>query len=181
MAISTPGDIVLDVVRAADPAQAEIARSRLTSFAAKAGGVDFSAALGNGGPAEPSSKAAPEAFQKFEAMVLQTFLQSMLPEDAESVYGSGVAGQMWKSMLAEKISETMAARGGIGIADRVLRDHYYEGDRKVPLQGVSNDPDKPARVAQEMLSVALIDEIQRKIARALDHDKPFQPNETNNS
>ena len=170
MAISTQGDIVLDVVRAADPAQVETARARLSSFAAKTAGVDFSAALGTGPAPTSSEKATPEAFRKFEAMVLQTFLQSMLPEDTESVYGGGVAGQMWQSMLAEKLGETMAARGGIGIADRILSDHYYQGETKVSVQGVSHDPERPERVKQQMLSLAAIDEIQRRIAQAIAGD-----------
>lgn len=171
MAISTQGDIVLDVVRAADPTLVETARARLSSLAGKATGADFAATLGTA-PAPSPASASPEAFRKFEAMVLQTFLQSMLPEDTESVYGSGVAGQMWQSMLAEKLGEAMAARGGIGIADRILADHYYRGETMVPVQGVSHDPRKPDRVKQEMLSSALVDEIQRRIARAIDGGPP---------
>jgi flagellar protein FlgJ len=176
LAISTPGDIVLDVVRAADPTQVETARARLSSFAAKVGGADFAATLDNGATTAPATKATPEAFRKFEAMVLQTFLQTMLPEDTESVYGGGVAGQMWKSLLAEKLSDSMAERGGIGIADRILSDYYYEGETKVPLQGVSHDPAKPARTQQEMLSLAMVDEFQRKIAEAIDGDRSIQSN-----
>lgn len=179
MAISTPGDIVLDVVRAADPTQVEAARARLSSFAGGATSTDFSVALGARPASSPSGKATPEAFRKFEAMVLQTFLQSMLPADTESVYGGGVAGQMWQSLLAEKLAETMAERGGIGIAERVLADHYYRGETMVPLQGVSHDPDKPDRVKQEMLSSALVDQIQRRIAQTIDGDVSagFETNE----
>ena len=180
MAISTPGDIVLDVVRAADPAQVETARARLSSFAARAGGIDFSAALGNDTASQPSPKAAPEAFRKFEAMVLQTFLQSMLPEDAENVYGGGVAGQMWQSMLAEKLGETLAERGGIGIADRILADHYYEGETRVPLQGVSRDPDKAVHDSQASLASALVDEFQRRIAAAVEGGPSTRSDGTSN-
>ena len=64
-------------------------------------------------------------------MVLQTFIQTMLPKDAEAVYGKGMAGDMWKSLLAEQLGDAMAERGGIGIADRVLGDHYIEGETKL--------------------------------------------------
>ena len=53
-------------------------------------------------------------------MVLQTFIQNMLPKDGEAVYGKGMAGDMWKSLMAEKMAQVMAERGGIGIADRML-------------------------------------------------------------
>lgn len=61
-----------------------------------------------------------EAMQKFEAMVLQTFIGSMLPQNAEGVYGKGTAGDIWKSMLSEQLGRQTAKAGGIGIADRLL-------------------------------------------------------------
>lgn len=64
-----------------------------------------------------------KALEGFEAMVLGTFIGSMLPEGAEDVYGSGTAGDVWKSMLAEKLGTQMARNGGIGIADRLLAGH----------------------------------------------------------
>jgi Rod binding domain-containing protein len=93
----------------------ETASARPTSFSASVSGGAAQA-----GPKHPT----PEAFKKFEAMVLQTFLQSMLPKDAEAVYGGGMAGDMWKSFLAQQLGEVMAERGGIGIADRILGPHY---------------------------------------------------------
>ena len=185
LAISATGDLVLDVVRAADPAAAEAARAKLASFAARAQGADFSAAAGTGEAtsAPPAAKdaaaATPQAFARFEAMVLQSFIQTMLPSDTESVYGGGLAGEMWQSLLAEKLGETMASRGGIGIADRILRDRYAAGDETVPLQGVSADPDKPALAEQRLLSTALIHEIQRRAAHALDAPQPASDTERN--
>lgn len=60
-----------------------------------------------------------DAAQKFEAFVLQTFIQDMMPKEAEGVFGSGVAGDFWRSMMAEKIAEQVAERGDLGIADLV--------------------------------------------------------------
>lgn len=64
-----------------------------------------------------------KALEGFEAMVLSTFIGSMMPEGAEDVYGSGTAGDVWKSMLADKLGGQMAKAGGIGIADRLLPGH----------------------------------------------------------
>ncbi len=64
-----------------------------------------------------------DAAQKFEAFVLQTFIQEMMPKEAESVYGSGISGDFWKSMMSEKIAEQVAERGSIGIADYVRAGH----------------------------------------------------------
>lgn len=59
--------------------------------------------------------------QQFEAFVLQSFIQSMMPNDASSVYGEGTAGSVWKSMMAEKIAKEIAENGGIGIAKMIAQ------------------------------------------------------------
>lgn len=57
-----------------------------------------------------------DAPQQFEAFVLQTFVEQLLPKDVDSVYGGGAGGSYWKSMLSEKLAEVLAARGDFGIA-----------------------------------------------------------------
>jgi flagellar protein FlgJ len=150
VAINPPSDIVLGVVRAADPARRQAATERLLRLAAlpsgagatteaSAAGEDDSAGppagVGIGSwrtatalaptaqqrPLTPASErrtARDPAFVEFEAMVLQTFVQSLLPKDAVSVFGRGTAGEVWKSMLAEQIACEIARSGGIGIAER---------------------------------------------------------------
>lgn len=70
---------------------------------------------GGGADATPATA----SFRKFEAMVLSQFVQSMMPQKAEAVFGNGNAGQIWKSMLAEKVADQAAQAGGIGIAQRL--------------------------------------------------------------
>ncbi|MBC8128984.1 MAG: rod-binding protein [Rhizobiaceae bacterium] len=55
--------------------------------------------------------------QQFESFVLRSFVETMLPDENTSFFGTGTAGNIWKSMLAERIGEEMARDGGIGIAD----------------------------------------------------------------
>lgn len=71
--------------------------------------------------AAPSTKAgkAAEAFRQFEAFVLQSFIETMLPKNAEVVFGKGSAGAIWKSMLAEKLADQISRSGGVGIAQRI--------------------------------------------------------------
>lgn len=64
-----------------------------------------------------------DAAQKFEAFVLQTFIQEMMPETSENVFGSGISGDFWKSMMSEKIAEQVAERGNLGIADLIRSGH----------------------------------------------------------
>jgi len=89
-------------VAAADPAQAKSVR------------VDSARAT----PTKNAGKAA-EAFRQFESFVLQSFIETMLPKGAESVFGKGTAGTVWKSMLAEKLADQISRSGGIGIAQRI--------------------------------------------------------------
>ncbi len=71
----------------------------------------------------PHVQKTADAAQKFEAFVLQTFIQEMMPETQESVFGGGISGDFWKSMMSEKIAEQVAARGGLGIAETIRAGH----------------------------------------------------------
>ncbi|WP_244467982.1 rod-binding protein [Nitratireductor soli] len=167
MAISPPGDIVLNVARAADPAKAAAARARLQAHAGAAAGFSAVFDAGPARSARTTDAARPETETKFEAMILQNFLQSLLPEDTTSLYGEGMAGEMWRSMLAQQLSETLAAQGGLGIASRVLGDHTLDNEKKVPIGAVSSTPEQEEAGKRALLSAALIEEIERRAAKTL--------------
>jgi hypothetical protein len=65
---------------------------------------------------------ASDALSQFEAFVLQSFVQTMLPKDADSVFGRGTAGEVWKSMMAEMLAGELARSGRVGIA-RQIAEH----------------------------------------------------------
>lgn len=67
-----------------------------------------------------------DAAQKFEAFFLQSFVEEMLPKDTSSVFGGGLAGDYWRSMLAEQLANTMAERGDIGVA-KMIREGAGSG------------------------------------------------------
>ncbi|UVK47244.1 rod-binding protein [Mesorhizobium sp. AR07] len=180
MAISPPSDIVMDVARAVDPTDIEAARVALTKRASGVAGtfsVDTAASVDAGSilsraTADKVATTDPtKKFKKFEAMVLQTFIQNMLPKDTEGVYGKGLAGDMWKSQLAERVADVMAEHGGIGIAKSMLADHYLEGKRVVPVGPVSGGPEKTEIDQQNSLSTSLVHELQRKAARSITGDE----------
>ena len=144
MAFEFGSDLIVDAMRAADPARVQSLRDKLQSFAtaaatskpdAKSG---FQFELSAGKSVTPGKSKEAETLKKFEAVVLSTFVQSMLPKDAESVFGKGLAGDMWKAQMAEKLAEQIADRGGIGIADRLLKDYYKNGDEVVALSGAKD-------------------------------------------
>jgi peptidoglycan hydrolase FlgJ len=180
LAISPPSDIVLDVARAAEPTDIEAARAALAKRAGGASGtfsVDTAASIEAGtmlsrASADKAGAANPEKkFQRFEAMVLQTFIQNMMPKDTEGVYGKGLAGDMWKSQLSEQLANVMAERGGIGIARSLLADHYMDGKRTMPIGPVSGGPEKAEIDQQTRLSTSMVQELQRQAARSMTGDE----------
>ena len=60
--------------------------------------------------------------EQFEGFVLRSFVESMLPSEASSYFGSGTAGEVWRSMMAEEIGNELAKGGGIGIAAAIAAD-----------------------------------------------------------
>jgi flagellar protein FlgJ len=80
--------------------------------------------------------AIPPAYRKFEAFVLQTFIESMLPGGSAVNFGKGVAGDVWRSMLAEQLGNAVAKSGGVGIAKFLAAAHPGDlpSDRKAPSQ-----------------------------------------------
>jgi peptidoglycan hydrolase FlgJ len=140
MAISPPTDILSEVARAADPARYQAATQSLLQGGGSAGGPSFEDAIRSVSARPMSAGAdiyqirnslrndsefaaaekAKRTNQEFEAFVLQTFIESMLPKDAENTYGKGNAGSIWKSMMAEQIGAQVARAGGIGIAEHIL-------------------------------------------------------------
>ena len=136
MSIPTSVDIVLDVARAADPEKYREAVQRLTEMRAVAADAQPATAPTSSDQRVTSSfsraieanTARPEvvrprgrlnAYGQFEAFLLQTFVQSMLPKNATNVYGKGTAGGGLRAMLAQRIGEEPPQSGPVGIASRL--------------------------------------------------------------
>ncbi|MEY9123165.1 rod-binding protein [Bradyrhizobium yuanmingense] len=148
MIVTATPDLVLDVLEAADPATQRAATAKLDAlkssdadFAttmeaevgkAKAATADQDAAkvaeaqsgAVNGAPVQViKAPASGEVYRKFEAFILQTFIETMLPKESEEVFGKGTAGGVWKSMLAEQLGSQLAKGNGVGIARQLAAAH----------------------------------------------------------
>jgi peptidoglycan hydrolase FlgJ len=119
-------DIVGDVINAANPAKltnsiaklagpSDAARVDMASLVLNAS--DPASATGSIKPVNPKEK----AYEQFEASVLRNFVEEMLPKKTENVYGEGTAGNVWRSMQADFMSQELAKSGGIGIASTLAR------------------------------------------------------------
>lgn len=94
-------------------------------------GADVKAVGQSGGQAgKPTSKMA-KAHRDFEVVVLQNMIETMLPDSADTVFGKGVAGKTWKSMLAEKLAQQVALSGDLGLADRMATTAPMRGQPEV--------------------------------------------------
>jgi Rod binding domain-containing protein len=145
MAFNPRTDVVLEVASAADPSRATLAAQRLNALAgsnaptadfaadldrAAAPGSATSAALANAADARSRLAEAPggpdklrQAKTQFEAMMLSSFVSELLPKDSGEVFGQGMAGDMWRSMLAEQVSTQIAKSGKLGLARRLFATH----------------------------------------------------------
>lgn len=71
-------------------------------------------------PFDPA--AARRAAVDFEGQALGALLQPMFEGiSARGPFGGGSAEEMWRPMLVAEFGKAMAASGGIGLADAVLR------------------------------------------------------------
>ena len=73
--------------------------------------------------AHAQSDKAKQAQVQFEAVLLNSFVGEMLPKDAPEAYGQGLAGDMWRSMLADQVSRKIAGSGSLGIGQRLFATH----------------------------------------------------------
>ncbi|MBR0842587.1 rod-binding protein [Bradyrhizobium liaoningense] len=144
MIVTATPDLVLDVLEAADPVTQRAATAKLDAL--KSSDAEFAAAMEaevgkaaataagqsatkvseaqsgavNGPPVQViKAPASGEVYRKFEAFILQTFVETMLPKESEEVFGKGTAGGVWKSMLAEQLGAQLAKGKGIGIAKQL--------------------------------------------------------------
>jgi flagellar protein FlgJ len=143
MSLAPSTDLVLEVSRAADPTRAGAVRDKLASLSTGAPdtGDGFQAALGAaagataplsprpGSTVSPLSSLSPakKAQRMLESAFLTQFIEEMLPKDAPSAFGQGYAGDMWRSMLAQRVADQVAASGRLGIGDRLFANRPLEG------------------------------------------------------
>jgi flagellar protein FlgJ len=150
VSIAPPSDIILDVAQAADPQRLQAATSKLNGMAAAAGGAasmarpdDFAAILAGAAGTRPAGSKSlvgstlfpmaagtlpPESspYRKFEAVLLQTFIQEMLPKD-EHLFGDAASADICRSMLAEQLATQLSKTGRIGIARMIEKAHGPTG------------------------------------------------------
>lgn len=193
MAINPPSDLVLDVARAADPQAFRASAARLQRSAAvatvalgdKAGGLpgltreNFAGLAQADGAALQTGSDINPAYRKFEAFMLQNFVQSMFTGDSQSTFGKGLAGEYWKSMMSDAIAQKMAEGGGIGVAAMLAAGQKHAATKEVPLtaafadmaSGMAGDRD-PLSVSKDIVHGFERQLIQKQRENSAAHGEP---------
>ena len=78
-------------------------------------------------------------YQKFEAVVLQNFVQNIMPKN-EDLFGDGASADVCRSMLAEQIATQIARTGKLGIAHMIETAHPPSHVAKPGLQSSNASP-----------------------------------------
>lgn len=111
-----------------DPAARAAASAPAADVGSFDAALDAAAPFATGATYQHSRSGLLDPIARFESFVLGSFVETMLPKDDSGYFGGGTAGNMWRSMLAERIGEELARSGGVGIADMIR-------ERKTPSAG----------------------------------------------
>jgi Rod binding domain-containing protein len=192
LSISPPSDIIVDVASAADPqayraAVEKLARaSESSNAAAEFASVAAAIATPNAGAVSTSKPVAstpsmapsasdlpatklpaktpiPKAYTQFEAFFLQTFVESMLPKDANALFGSGMAGNIWKSMLAQHLADELAQSAAFGIAKK-LAENRAVIDRPSTVKPAQPKPSAAAESPDKTAAAGYVTSLQKLLA-----------------
>ncbi|MDP2357198.1 MAG: rod-binding protein [Beijerinckiaceae bacterium] len=119
-------DLLMDVIRAADPARERRAIERLQG---KTESDNFVKALNRSSlisrVTAPSVHSPPthrienpkSIGEAFESAMLSSLIENVFSTKSDSAFGSGVAGSSFKSLFSEQVANQIVRHGGLGIAE----------------------------------------------------------------
>lgn len=183
MAFNPRTDVILEVASAADPSRATLAAQRLNAIAGSnapapnfAANLEQAAGAANTAPA-PLANAADarsrlaeassgpdklgKAKTQFEAMMLNSFVGELLPKDTGEVFGQGMAGDVWRSMLAEQVSMQIAKSGKLGLARRLFATHEFAPRAAHAGEGARAAGESAAQMSANILSAPAAAELDK--------------------
>jgi hypothetical protein len=137
MSVQPLSDIILDVANAADPAKVAAVKQRLAQasagdFAALLGGAERAPSNGWSASTKANFFSAPagarsverntapdEAKRGLETLVAKMMVETMLPKEGAATFGKGTAGNVWRSMLADRLASELTRGKGLGLLKNV--------------------------------------------------------------
>jgi flagellar protein FlgJ len=130
MAVTIPSDLVLDVMRNADPARLRKAVAAFEQPAADPSSSfaqvmeETSGGFAMRAPAAPLPQQAAEssdavAARNFERMVLRNLFEPMMPSAESGAFGEGPSAGIWRALAADEFAGAAAKSGQFGIASLI--------------------------------------------------------------
>ncbi|MCB1430870.1 MAG: hypothetical protein KDK75_00180 [Alphaproteobacteria bacterium] len=130
MAVSIPSDLVVDVMKAADPARLRQAVAKLSKAVEgeDAGAMSFQSALTDTHsksclnilparevPPPQVDRRADTTRQGFEQIVWRTLYETVLPDEQAGVFGGGPSAGIWRSMAADQLAAVASKHTNLGV------------------------------------------------------------------
>ena len=117
--------------------------------------------------AEQQREKAVEAADKFEAVFVKSFIQSLRQTASigeDSMFGSGPGADTYAGWFDNNVAEELSRTGGIGIAETLLRDMERHGQ----IVGEQpDDTDSPTALAQRAEQAAARTSLNTTITKNL--------------
>ncbi len=124
------GDLIMDVLAAANPLRLSAAERGLSGS-------------GEAGVNMAQHDGKIDAYRKFEAFLLSSAFENILPDAESGAFGEGFAGGVWRSMAAEQFASLFADQGGIGVAELLASRDQPGKPAAEPNGGVSSSRQWP--------------------------------------
>jgi len=164
VSINPISDIVLDVARAADPVKSQTAAEKLSrkegTSQVSIGSFDHVLAhtpamvqaaqksLGDGGSKSPETlpriDSRTKAYKGLEQLVLKNLMENLLPKESKVLFGTGTAGDFWRSFLADQLATQLGKSVNLGIVHQptaAFDSHARQTTTLNPVQMIPrNDP-----------------------------------------
>ena len=137
---------------------------------------------GNAIPLAPLTRAtsspAAKTQKAFEAVALQVFISSMLPNDHSGKFSTGSAGTIWKSLLAEKMADKIASTGNLRLVSPAAFARGMVRNAATPVAAPGQNPrqaDTTGTTTQAWQAVVVAPEAARAEGE-LNTDRKSNPN-----
>ena len=143
MAVKLTSDLIMDVMRNAEPSRRQAAEIRLeqlgrtqdTAFASALGTAQQTSAVTSHSVSHDGLKhgnhetaRSGDAYRGFEQIVLRSLFETLLPSPDSGAFGEGPSSGVWRSMAADQLAQVYSKAGGIGIASMIAPGE----DREAP-------------------------------------------------
>lgn len=144
MAVKLSSDLIMDVMRNADPLRRSTAVAKLRGLEGEADRASgFESVMSKREPevvatnrpalslpftyGRNAAREETTPYQNFERVFLRSLFETLLPDSESGSFGTGPSAGVWRSSMADQLAGVYAESGGVGIANMLS-----DGSRDTP-------------------------------------------------